>query len=73
MQNLQQELIGCGFKPEKRPYSPHVTLARKARFVDAYRLDEPLEWGVSEFVLVTSHGGRAPPHYEVVKKWDMDS
>ncbi|MET0025925.1 MAG: RNA 2',3'-cyclic phosphodiesterase [Sedimenticola sp.] len=73
VQNLQQQLSVCGFEPEKRVYSPHVTLARKAHPVDAYPLEAPLPWEVEEFALVVSQGGREPPHYNVLKKWTLDS
>ncbi|MES9878611.1 MAG: RNA 2',3'-cyclic phosphodiesterase [Candidatus Sedimenticola sp. PURPLELP] len=73
VQNLQERLSVCGFEPEERPYAPHVTLARKARHVDAYPLEKTMEWEVGEFALVVSRGGREPPHYQVLKKWTLDS
>jgi 2'-5' RNA ligase len=70
---LQNELAGCGFPPEKRPYSPHITLARKARPVPAQILSQPLHWRVADLVLVASHTGVRPPRYQVIKKWALDS
>lgn len=36
---VEEELVGCGFAPEKRAYVPHITLARVAgsKGVDPYR------------------------------------
>lgn len=70
---LQQALMSCGFQPEKRRYSPHITLARKARPVAAYRLSQPLLWRVGSLALVASHSGAEPPRYQVIKKWTLDS
>ncbi len=73
VQDLQCGLQECGFKPERRPYKAHVTLARKARPIPAARLEEPLAWQVREFVLAASHSGPKPPRYEVLKRWPLGS
>ena len=67
--NLQRELLHCGFKPEKRSYSPHVTLARKSLPVEARLLSEPLQWSAREFVLVASEPGGDPPRYRILEHW----
>ena len=69
--DLQRELSICGFRPETRPYSPHITLARKARQVRFRWLDEPLPWPVREFVLVASQLGGEPPRYRVLRRWPL--
>ncbi len=69
--DLQQGLRGCGFRPESRPYAPHITLARKARPVDPLVLQNPVQWEVREFVLAGSHGGAKPPRYQVLKRWKL--
>ena len=71
VQNLQSGLVGCGFEPEKKPYRPHVTLARKARQKHTFNLDSPIEWPVSEFVLAGSSTGEGPPRYQVMKRWSL--
>jgi 2'-5' RNA ligase len=68
---LQGELQKCGFQPEDRPYSPHVTLARKSRPVEPIQLEEPLEWRVHEFTLVASLPVFKPPRYKVLRRWDL--
>lgn len=43
-----------GFTPEKRPYKPHMTLARKARHFEAITLAQPVRLHWSGFKLVES-------------------
>jgi 2'-5' RNA ligase len=69
--NLQAGLRPCGFKPERRPFKPHVTLARKARSVAASVLESPLQWPVDEFVLAGSSLGREGGRYQVLKRWGL--
>ncbi len=68
---LQRELLSCGFRPEKRPYSPHVTLARKSQPVEFRLLPEPLHWSAREFVLVASESGGEPPRYRILERWPL--
>ena len=71
--DLEHALTGCGFEPEKRAYSPHVTLARKVPVEQGGQLAQPLHWRAGGFVLAGS-GGQAPgPRYRVLKKWCPDS
>ena len=69
--DLQQGLRKCGFKPESRPYAPHITLARKARPVADHVLQSPVHWAVREFVLAGSHAGAKPPRYQILKRWRL--
>ena len=68
---LWNELQGCGFKPETRPYLPHVTLARNAGMVTACELEKGIAWDVRAFSLVTSDSGKQPPRYRIVKNWPL--
>jgi len=68
---LQRELEACGFRPETRPYAPHVTLARKARKVPNYLLSESISWPVRELVLVASSIDGPPPRYQVLRRWPL--
>jgi 2'-5' RNA ligase len=69
--DLQQELKACGFRPETRPYAPHVTLARKAHKVPTYLIPQNLPWPVREFVLVASNADQPPPHYQLLRRWSL--
>jgi 2'-5' RNA ligase len=69
---LNGGLLGCGFKPERRPFIPHVTLARKARPLQARELDPPIAWPVAEFRLVLARPGERP-RYQPVRSWPLVS
>ncbi len=71
VQQLWSGLAGCGFKVEKRAYKPHVTLVRKAKKRLHARLDSPIEWPASEFVLAGAAAGEKPPRYQVIKRWSL--
>lgn len=71
--DLETELAGCGFPPEKRRYTPHVTLARKIQAGESGQLANFLHWPVEGFVLVGSGGQGPGPRYRVLKKWPPDS
>jgi 2'-5' RNA ligase len=66
---LWDALAERGFTPEERIYRPHVTLARRARPVE--ETVEPVQWHVSELVLIESlpYGDKA--HYEVLGRWAL--
>ncbi|MCP4287442.1 MAG: RNA 2',3'-cyclic phosphodiesterase [Gammaproteobacteria bacterium] len=71
--DLEKALSDCGFPPEKRRYTPHVTLVRKAPPIEAGQLKQPIVWSVDSMVLVCSGGQSPGPRYGVLKKWRMDS
>lgn len=68
---LKSDLVDCGFEPETRPYSPHVTLARDARSSDRGLISAPFCWHCDRFVLVTSASSREPPRYRIVREWPL--
>ena len=66
---LEAGLRAAGFSLETRPYSPHITVVRKAR---CGRMDiafDPVEWRVKEFVLVRSELDSAGSRYSVIGRW----
>ena len=66
-QNLQE----CGFRVERRPYRPHVTLLRKTTPGMPLALPQPVLWPVDYFVLAESLPGSGPPWYRVVESWPL--
>jgi 2'-5' RNA ligase len=71
VQALSRALAGCGFEPERRPYSPHITLYRKSGGVPDAALTRPVRWPCREFVLVESNPAREGPRYVVLARWPL--
>ncbi|MGM0843874.1 MAG: RNA 2',3'-cyclic phosphodiesterase [Bacillota bacterium] len=70
-----------GFELDKRPFNPHITLARKwagdekfggGGMLEPLSLKEPLEFLVEDFVLYRTHLDRTPK-YEAVEKFTLIS
>lgn len=66
---LWARLAGQGFAAEDRVYRPHITLARRARAVEAEV--EPVSWPVRELCLVESFPDGRNVHYEVLERWPL--
>lgn len=64
---LWEGLAVRGFLPAERVYRPHVTLARRARPVEADV--EPVSFPVRELALVESFPDGRNVHYEVLERW----
>lgn len=68
---LNDAMAACGLTPEKRPYSPHLTVLRKAR-QEPRQLDiNTVHWPVSDFVLVRSLTLPEGAQYQVVRRWPL--
>lgn len=52
--SLRSVLRGCGHKPERREYNPHVTLMRKSPPLPRLESFKPIPWKVDRFCLVES-------------------
>jgi 2'-5' RNA ligase len=68
VKSLESAAKPFGFRPEKRPYRPHMTIARKARFFEAITLAQPLRLQWSGFHLVESHSTPAGVQYKPLKQ-----
>src|SRR5262245_28501623 len=66
---LWDALVGRGFRGEERDYRPHVTLARRARPVDA--AVAPVRFPVRDLALVESFPDGRNVHYEVLERWPL--
>ncbi|MEO8467866.1 MAG: RNA 2',3'-cyclic phosphodiesterase [Gammaproteobacteria bacterium] len=66
---LWDGLADSGFRTEERIYRPHVTLARRARAIEA--AVEPVRWPVRELALVESVPYGKNVHYEVLETWPL--
>lgn len=66
---LWDRLAALGFRPEERTYRPHMTLARRARPIEAAAA--PVHWHVPELALVESFPEAHSVHYEVLETWPL--
>ena len=66
---LWDALAEHGFRAEERVYRPHVTLARRARPVEA--AVEPVRFEVRDLALVESIPDGRNVHYEVLERWPL--
>jgi RNA 2',3'-cyclic 3'-phosphodiesterase len=82
LRSLQSELVAslraADFSLETRPFSPHITLLRKANCLasDAAAekenpATEPVIWSVRDFVLVMSSVGANGSRYEQIGAWPL--
>ena len=73
---LSQQSIAAGFDLERRPFHPHVTLARRARTraLDSMRggaLAGPIVWNVSTLTLAASTHAQGVLRYDAVDAWPL--
>ena len=68
---LGRELQGCGFQPEKRPYHPHVTVARKIESPPGGGRFEPIRWDVNGFSLIEVQQRESGVQYHVVETYPL--
>jgi len=66
---LWDALAERGFRADERVYRPHVTLARRARPIEA--AVEPVSWTVRDLALVESFPDGRNVHYEVLERWPL--
>lgn len=70
VERLQEPVAAAGFRIERRPYVPHVTLRRDARVAPADARIR-VEWPVTELALVESAQRERGRVYEVLRKWPL--
>jgi 2'-5' RNA ligase len=69
---LGQQLLPCGFMPERRPFSPHVSIAHKLQAAPKWIEFEPIRWVVTRFVLVQSNAISGGVHYQVIDEYPLN-
>lgn len=68
---LERRLKEADFRFDQRPYSPHITLLRKADCELSGFSAQPIGWRVEEFVLVRSAMDENGSNYEFVGRWPL--
>jgi RNA 2',3'-cyclic 3'-phosphodiesterase len=71
VRSLRSALSARGFDPERRPFRPHLTLARKVRLPPPPESVEPQCWAAHEYSLVESITGPDGSRYERLSTWTM--
>ena len=67
---LERSLAKHHFSFARRPYKPHVSLLRNAKWNDAVLpVMPPVRWHMGGFVLVQSMGGSGGPRYRVLAQY----
>jgi 2'-5' RNA ligase len=62
----------CGVQTDAKPYTPHITLARKApAFIE--QCCEPIVWRAESFCLVESCNEPGGVYYKVIEQWPFIS
>jgi len=69
--SLNHALLDCGYVAEDRPYTPHVTLARKFHCKQLPEIDCEIDWNVDSFALVESLSVVGGVEYKVLESWSM--
>jgi len=69
---LGQQLLPCGFMPERRPFNPHVSIARKLLAAPKRIEFEPIRWVVTRFVLVQSNAISGGVQYQVIDEYPLN-
>jgi len=69
--DLAAGLLAEGFPVEQRAFTPHVTLARRARTPSLARLPAPIAWKVTRFALDASESGRYGTRYRELAAWPL--
>jgi 2'-5' RNA ligase len=71
--SLTAGLGPCGFEAERRPFVPHITLARKVRKPKVKAGLEAIHWPVRDFALVESAVVEGGARYEVLQRWPLEN
>lgn len=67
--NLGREISECEYIPETRPYSPHLTVARKIYQAPEAVVFEPVHWHIERFVMVEAISVSGGIRYDVVQSY----
>jgi len=70
---LEQALAPEGFRFDRRPYVPHITLLRNARRAPATAAIPTIQWRVHHFALVESVPHERGRVYEVLRDWPLST
>lgn len=67
---LETVATNCGLHIDTRPYIPHITLTRHARYLPELTI-EPVIWHAESFCLIESRSETDGVCYRVIKQWPL--
>jgi len=70
---FEQALTPEGFRFERRPYVPHITLLRDARRAPVTATMSAVPWRIHDFALVESVPRERGRVYEVLRNWPLST
>lgn len=70
-ERLGSAFASCGYKSDSRPYSPHVSLLRKAKSTPLQYPEFTIDWQVDDFVLVESVSTADGVEYNVIERYPL--
>ncbi|MBI2994188.1 MAG: RNA 2',3'-cyclic phosphodiesterase [Gammaproteobacteria bacterium] len=73
VQRLQDLPWARQIEVDRRPYAPHLTVARKVRRRPPALPFQPIRWEIREFCLVESTTGQAGSEYRILRRWALKS
>ena len=68
---LNTKLEVCGYRADKRPFTPHVSLARKYHQSEPPEFNDKIVWKVNSFSLVESRSIDSGVEYHVLNSWAL--
>ncbi len=68
---LNRQLVACDYRPETRPFVPHVTLMRKSRSTPAVLEPAPIRWPIEAFYLVESVSTTQGVRYDLLERFPL--
>ncbi len=71
VESLKQIVEQQGLETDKRPYEPHVTIARKVKQLQLPKQSIDIRWQVNSFVLVISKPTNSGVEYHVIHEWPL--
>lgn len=75
VQNLHRQLrdglVACGYRPESRAFTPHLTLLRKVKSRPRLASPPPFTWSFTQFCLIASRLSSSGASYEVLNRYPL--
>ncbi len=71
VESIKQIVEQQDLETDKRPYEPHVTIARKVKQVQLPKQSFAIRWQVNSFALLVSKSINSGVEYHVIHEWPL--